>query len=84
MFERFVGGIFTGRKAQPVGGRHADQRRPAHLHRADRLDCVAELRQAGDLSALPVGRNVVVIGGGMTAVDAAVQSKLLGAESVTV
>jgi dihydropyrimidine dehydrogenase (NAD+) subunit PreT len=31
-----------------------------------------------------VGRNVVVIGGGMTAIDAAVQSKLLGAESVTV
>ncbi len=34
--------------------------------------------------ALPVGRDVVVIGGGMTAVDAAVQSKLLGAETVTI
>ena len=33
---------------------------------------------------LPVGRDVVVIGGGMTAVDAAVQSKLLGAENVTI
>ena len=33
---------------------------------------------------MPVGRHVVVIGGGMTAIDAAVQSKLLGAESVTV
>jgi glutamate synthase (NADPH/NADH) small chain len=31
-----------------------------------------------------VGRDVVVIGGGMTAVDAAVQSKLLGAENVTI
>jgi glutamate synthase (NADPH/NADH) small chain len=31
-----------------------------------------------------VGRNVVVIGGGMTAIDAAVQSKLLGAETVTI
>ncbi|UXN74193.1 FAD-dependent oxidoreductase [Devosia sp. A8/3-2] len=30
-----------------------------------------------------MGRRVVVIGGGMTAVDAAVQSKLLGAEEVT-
>jgi glutamate synthase (NADPH/NADH) small chain len=30
-----------------------------------------------------VGRDVVVIGGGMTAVDAAVQSKLLGAQNVT-
>ena len=29
------------------------------------------------------GKNVVVIGGGMTAIDAAVQSKLLGAEEVT-
>ncbi|MBN9137487.1 MAG: FAD-dependent oxidoreductase, partial [Phyllobacterium sp.] len=33
---------------------------------------------------LPVGRRVVVIGGGMTAIDAAVQSKLLGAEEVTI
>ena len=47
------------------------------------VDFIAELRQAGNLSSLPVGRDVVVIGGGMTAVDAAVQSKLLGAQSVT-
>ena len=50
----------------------------------DAVDFIADLRQADDLGALPVGRNVVVIGGGMTAIDAAVQSKLLGAESVTV
>ncbi len=49
----------------------------------DAVDFIAELRQASDLTALGVGRNVVVIGGGMTAVDAAVQSKLLGAENVT-
>ncbi len=48
----------------------------------DAVDFIADLRQASDLSALPVGRHVVVIGGGMTAVDAAVQSALLGAESV--
>lgn len=46
-------------------------------------DFIAELRQAPDLGALPVGRDVVVIGGGMTAIDAAVQSKLLGALNVT-
>jgi len=35
------------------------------------------------IAARAVGSRVVVIGGGMTAVDAAVQSKLLGADSVT-
>ncbi len=49
----------------------------------DAVAFIAELRQAGDLAALPVGRRVVVIGGGMTAIDCAVQSKLLGAEDVT-
>ena len=50
----------------------------------DAVSFIRDLRQASDLAALPVGRNVVVIGGGMTAVDAAVQSKLLGAQQVTI
>jgi len=49
----------------------------------DAVDFIATLRQADDLAEIPVGRHVVVIGGGMTAVDAAVQAKLLGAEEVT-
>ncbi|HWH84976.1 MAG TPA: NAD(P)-dependent oxidoreductase [Burkholderiaceae bacterium] len=48
------------------------------------VEFIAGLRQASDLATLPVGRRVVVIGGGMTAVDAAVQSKKLGAEQVTI
>ncbi len=50
----------------------------------DAIDFIAELRQAKDISKVPVGRRVLVIGGGMTAIDAAVQSKLLGAEDVTI
>jgi dihydropyrimidine dehydrogenase (NAD+) subunit PreT len=48
----------------------------------DAVDFIATLRQTPQLATLPVGRRVVVIGGGMTAVDAAVQSKLLGAQEV--
>ncbi|TFW34173.1 NAD(P)-dependent oxidoreductase [Massilia horti] len=47
------------------------------------IDYIAALRQASDLSALPVPRRAVVIGAGNTAIDMAVQIKRLGAEEVT-
>ena len=50
----------------------------------DAVAYIADLRQASDLSTLPIGRKVVVIGGGMTAIDIAVQAKRLGAEEVTI
>ncbi len=48
------------------------------------VDFIAELRQTGDKGTLPVGRRVVVIGGGNTAIDAATQARRLGAEDVTI
>ncbi len=55
---------------------------PAAATRAA-VDFIAELRQAASPAEVPVGRRVLVIGGGMTAVDAAVQSRLLGADEAT-
>ncbi len=50
----------------------------------DAIGYIEILRQTQDLAALPVGRHVVVIGGGMTAIDIACQTKRLGAEDVTI
>lgn len=47
------------------------------------IDYIATLRQAPDLTALPVPRRAIVIGAGNTAIDMAVQIKRMGAEDVT-
>lgn len=74
--------VFLGIGLAGVNALGAEGEDKTHVENA--VDFIADLRQASDLSKLPIGRDVVVIGGGMTAVDAAVQSKLLGAESVTI
>jgi len=48
------------------------------------VDFIAGLRQAESFAAVPVGRRVLVIGGGMTAIDVATQARLLGAQEVTI
>jgi glutamate synthase (NADPH/NADH) small chain len=74
--------VFLGIGLQGVNGLRAPGEERAGVH--DAVDFIATLRQAPDKGALPIGRNVVVIGGGMTAIDAAVQSRALGAENVTI
>ncbi|MGB9143131.1 MAG: FAD-dependent oxidoreductase, partial [Aestuariivirga sp.] len=79
--QRDFDAVFLGMGLQGVnalGAKHEDAEGIE-----DAVRYIAELRQAKDVSKLPVGRRVLVIGGGMTAIDIAIQSKLLGAEDVT-
>jgi len=50
----------------------------------DAVAFIARLRQAAHPGEIAIGRRVVVIGGGMTAIDIATQAKRLGAEEVTI
>jgi glutamate synthase (NADPH/NADH) small chain len=73
--------VFLGMGLGSVNALRAENEMAAGV--ANAVDFIAELRQSSDLATLSIGRRVVVIGGGMTAVDASVQAKLLGAEEVT-
>lgn len=73
----FLGIGLAGVRALELAERTGARIRPA-------VEFIAEVRQAGDLAAVPIGRRVVVIGGGMTAIDAGVQAKKLGADEVTI
>ncbi len=49
----------------------------------DAISFIESIRQAKDKSKVNVGENVIVIGAGNTAIDAAIQAKRLGANNVT-
>lgn len=49
----------------------------------DAIDFIEDLRQTDDLSRIKLGRDIIVIGGGNTAIDAAVQAKKLGGQNVS-
>ncbi len=72
--------VFLGLGLVDVNGLDLDGIDAAGIE--DAVEFIARLRQS-DPADMTVGRDVVVVGGGMTAVDAAVQAKLLGALNVT-
>jgi glutamate synthase (NADPH/NADH) small chain len=72
--------VFLGLGHNDVNRLGLTHERADGVHNA--IDFIARIRQQ-DLVELPVGRRVVVIGGGNTAIDIAVQIKKLGAEYVT-
>ena len=80
--QRDYGAVFLGLGLSGVNDLGAKHEDADGIENA--VDYISDLRQAEDVSKLKVGRDIVVIGGGMTAIDIAVQSKLLGAENVTV
>lgn len=49
----------------------------------DAVKFIEKIRQTRDLREVKVAENVIVIGGGNTAIDIAIQAKRLGAETVT-
>lgn len=74
--------VFLGLGLQAVNALGVEGEETAGV--VDAVRWIEELRQSPDKSVIEVGSRVVVIGGGMTAVDAAVQAKKLGADEVTI
>jgi dihydropyrimidine dehydrogenase (NAD+) subunit PreT len=74
--------VFLGMGLAGVNALQAEGEQLAGVE--DAVAYIARLRQTADKATLPVGRKIVVIGGGNTAIDIAVQSKRLGAEDVTI
>lgn len=74
--------VFLGAGLSGVNDAGLAKKAPDGLQ--DAVDFIEKLRQAKDKRKLAIGRKVVVIGGGMTAIDCAIQAKLLGAEEVTI
>ena len=74
--------VFLGMGLSGVNDLGIGKKDPEGLE--DAVDFIAALRQAKNKGKIAIGRQVVVIGGGMTAIDAAVQAKLLGAQEVTI
>lgn len=73
----FLGMGLAGVNALGLEGEDKDGVMPA-------TEFIEELRQTTDLTGMAIGRHVVVIGGGMTAIDAGAQARLLGAQDVTI
>ncbi len=73
--------VFLGLGLAGVRALGCDGETLAGVH--DAVEFIAALRQAEDFASIAVGRRIVVIGGGNTAIDIAVQTKRLGAEEVT-
>lgn len=77
--------VFLGLGLAGANALHMDSKTGADLaHVLDAVDFIAAIRQAEDPAEVPVGQHVVVLGGGCTAMDAAVQARLLGATHVTI
>lgn len=74
-------GVFLGMGMQGVNALGLESESLKGVENA--VDYIEKLRQEKDLAKLPVGRRVLVIGGGNTAIDIAVQVRKLGAEYVT-